>query len=308
MAKGRIIVGTRSPRELVVAAQYSGSDRIRTLTFSYRRLGQLFFAFSGLLLVGFYLLVVQATDAVEYDDGGTLEIARDPEWRELRAEIAGLIERTEELNHRQVWIGRAIVQALDHSDFLDYRENAASSLNEVHTAAPEDAFLPFRYIGRRLSVNLPVLEDNARYGDFYRVNFHGLPHRAPLLTKLAVSSGYGLRRRPYIGYSGGNWEFHRGLDIPARQGTPVFAAARGVVTIARHGSDGYGNVVVLDHPKKYRTLYGHMKRMFVRGGQFVRAGEMIGEVGTTGNSTGPHLHYEVLKDGHTLNPQELLAR
>ena len=307
MAAGRVIVGTRVARELVVAVHYSGSETIRSITFSYRRLGHLVLGLAVVVLLGFYLLVVQATDAIEQDESGRLEFARDPQWRELRAEISALIEQTEQLTERQTWISRAIVEDVAHSGFLDDRENAASTLDQVRTTAPEDAFLPFRFVARRLGVHAADLHDIGRYGEFYRAHFHGLPHRSPLVSKLTVSSKYGLRRRPYIGYSGGDWEFHRGLDLPAPTGTPVYGAARGVVTVARHAYDGYGNVVVLDHPRGYRTLYAHMKRILVRRGQHVRAGEAIGEVGSTGNSTGPHLHYEVLKDGHTLNPWEVLA-
>ncbi len=311
MAAGRVIVGTRAPRELVFALHSSADHRIRTLTLSYRRLAQLGLGAVVALLFGFYLLVVQATEAVGYEEPSSAP-ALDPTYHELAAELRLLLEQTEVLSHRQAQIARLIANEPGHSDYLDDRETPASSLLTLRDRSREGDFLVFRYVERRLLVHLPELEDGARYGDFYRRHFHGLPHRVPLPEKIAqrlsVSSGYGLRRRPYIGYSGGHLEFHRGMDLPAPSGTPIYAAARGLVTMARHGPDGYGNVVMLEHPRGYRTLYAHMKRIAVRRGQYVRAGEIIGEVGSTGNSTGPHLHYEVIRNGEPVNPEHLLGR
>lgn len=119
-----------------------------------------------------------------------------------------------------------------------------------------------------------------------------------------LSSGYGMRRHPILGYS----RMHKGLDFAAPSGTPIMAAGDGVVVEAgRKGN--YGNAVVLRHPNEYRTLYGHMRR-FARGikpGARVKQGEVIGYVGTTGMSTGPHLHYEVLHRGKHVNPASVVS-
>lgn len=96
---------------------------------------------------------------------------------------------------------------------------------------------------------------------------------------------------------------HSGLDIAASKGTPIKAAAAGTVTYAGNANDGYGNYVILSHGNGVQTLYAHCSSLNVKKGQKVSQGELIAKVGSTGNSTGPHLHLEVRKNGVTYNPQ-----
>lgn len=111
-----------------------------------------------------------------------------------------------------------------------------------------------------------------------------------------VTSPYGLRRHPVLGYT----RMHAGIDFGAAWGSPIFAVAPGVVAYAgRHG--GHGNYVRLEHGG-FGTGYGHMSRIAVAPGSKVAAGQVIGYVGSTGLSTGPHLHYEVYQGGRTVNP------
>jgi murein DD-endopeptidase MepM/ murein hydrolase activator NlpD len=113
-----------------------------------------------------------------------------------------------------------------------------------------------------------------------------------------VTSGYGLRRHPILGYA----RMHAGIDFGAAWGSPIVAVAGGVVSFAgRHG--GHGNYVRLDHGG-FGTGYGHMSRIAVAPGSKVQAGQVIGYVGSTGMSTGPHLHYEVYQSGRTVNPAD----
>jgi len=113
-----------------------------------------------------------------------------------------------------------------------------------------------------------------------------------------VPSGFGWRTDPI--YKTG--EFHPGLDFTANTGTEIYATGDGVVTTADAVMQGYGNHVVINHGFGYQTLYGHMSRMAVKVGQKVKRGELIGYVGSTGRSTGPHVHYEVIKNGEKINP------
>lgn len=101
---------------------------------------------------------------------------------------------------------------------------------------------------------------------------------------------------------------HSGLDIGAWAGTPVTAADRGVVIRAGWSNAGYGNFVVIDHKIDYLTLYAHLSEIFVVEGQVVAQGQLIGAVGSTGNSTGPHLHFEIRDFGQRVDPLGLLAR
>ncbi|MEO7310048.1 MAG: peptidoglycan DD-metalloendopeptidase family protein [Chitinophagaceae bacterium] len=116
------------------------------------------------------------------------------------------------------------------------------------------------------------------------------------LTRIA--SGFGYRTDPIYKVT----KMHSGLDFTAPQGTPIYATADGTVESADIGSTGFGNHVVIDHGYGYETLYGHMVRIKAHAGQKVKRGEMIGWVGSTGKSTGPHCHYEVHKNGTPVDP------
>ncbi|MBZ0253175.1 MAG: M23 family metallopeptidase [Candidatus Methylomirabilis sp.] len=116
-----------------------------------------------------------------------------------------------------------------------------------------------------------------------------------------VSSYYG----PRVSSFGERWEFHRGLDIAARTGNVIVAPADGVVVLAeRYG--GYGNLVVIDHGYETVTRYGHLSKFLTKAGARVKRGDSIGEVGSTGRSTGPHLHYEVRLAGKPVDPQRYI--
>jgi len=114
-----------------------------------------------------------------------------------------------------------------------------------------------------------------------------------------ISSGYGRRRHPILGYN----KMHRGTDFSAPRGTPIYAAGDGV--IERAGPNrSYGNYIRIRHNSTYKTAYAHLRGYAkgVRGGRRVKQGQVIGYVGTTGRSTGPHLHYEVMINGKQVNP------
>ena len=113
-----------------------------------------------------------------------------------------------------------------------------------------------------------------------------------------LTSGFGYRIDPLYK----TVKFHAGLDFTAPQGTPIYATADGIVRTAGNLGNGYGNHVIISHGYSYSTLYGHMYRIKAKNGQRVRRGEVIGYVGNTGKSTGPHLHYEVIKGSKHLNP------
>jgi len=117
-----------------------------------------------------------------------------------------------------------------------------------------------------------------------------------------LSSPFGNRRDPFSG----DTDFHPGLDISADFGQPVHATADGVVTSAGVNG-GYGKLVVIDHGYGIATRYGHLSRFAVMSGQQVHRGDVIGYVGSTGRSTSPHLHYEILVNQHLTNPLRLLA-
>jgi len=113
-----------------------------------------------------------------------------------------------------------------------------------------------------------------------------------------LASGFGYRIDPIYKTP----RFHAGLDFAAPQGTPIYATANGVIKIAGNSGNGYGNYVVINHGYGYQTLYGHMFKVKAKVGQKVKRGEIIGYVGNTGKSTGPHCHYEVHINGREVDP------
>ena len=122
----------------------------------------------------------------------------------------------------------------------------------------------------------------------------------PLPDMKRVSSNYGGRTM------GGRAENHSGLDLSAPSGTPIYATGPGIVTKSGWGT-GYGQYVEINHGNGYLTRYAHASRLVARVGERVKAGEHIADVGCTGRCTGPHLHYEVVKDGQRKNPSTYLA-
>ncbi len=120
-------------------------------------------------------------------------------------------------------------------------------------------------------------------------------------TRGWTSSRFGYRASPFTGKR----EFHKGIDISARMGSPVVATADGMVAFS--GLDrGYGRTIVLKHGYGLKTRYAHLKRILVKKGQFVKRGEIIGLVGNSGRSTGSHLHYEVHLNGVPVNPMKYI--
>ncbi|CAN5198543.1 M23 family metallopeptidase [soil metagenome] len=113
-----------------------------------------------------------------------------------------------------------------------------------------------------------------------------------------IASGFGYRVDPVYKIT----KFHAGLDFTATVGTPIYATADGVVKEASYDAGGFGNHVVINHGYGYETLYGHMVRIKTHVGEKVKRGEVIGYVGSTGKSTGPHCHYEVHKGGQPVDP------
>jgi murein DD-endopeptidase MepM/ murein hydrolase activator NlpD len=113
-----------------------------------------------------------------------------------------------------------------------------------------------------------------------------------------MASGYGYRIHPIYKVR----KMHWGTDFSAPKGTPIYATGDGKVSTYKRSRSGYGRHIVIDHGFGYQTLYAHMDKIEVQRGQRVKRGDLIGYVGSTGSSTAPHLHYEVIKDGRKINP------
>ena len=122
------------------------------------------------------------------------------------------------------------------------------------------------------------------------------------VDKLQFTSNFGIRSDPFRGTAA----MHAGVDIPGPTGTPIYATADGTIDHAER-MGGYGNMVEIDHGKGIATRYGHLSRILVANGTRVHRGQLIALMGSTGRSTGSHLHYEVRIDGHAVNPAPFLT-
>jgi len=137
--------------------------------------------------------------------------------------------------------------------------------------------------------------------DRYSRALVAVPVRKPVIGEVDMSSPFGMRMDPFLGRPA----VHTGIDLRGETGEPVRATATGHVTIAgREG--GYGNMVEINHGNGLATRYGHLSQISVKIGQVIRIGEVVGRIGSTGRSTGPHLHYETRINGEAVDPQKFL--
>ena len=132
-----------------------------------------------------------------------------------------------------------------------------------------------------------------------QIMLEDIPNGRPVKKFQGISSRFGWRTHPVTGTK----EFHRGLDYRGRKGDGVITTANGTVEYAGfHKKSGYGNMIIVSHAHGFKTLYGHMSKLHVKTGQVVKKGDRIGDIGSTGLSSGPHLHYEVSFVQRKLNP------
>lgn len=162
-------------------------------------------------------------------------------------------------------------------------------------------------IGGDKNIASPAMSDNEKYSLYDEYVSRLLnsvaftPMGYPRLS--AITSAFGYRSDPFDGESA---ELHPGIDFRGAKGDPVHVTADGkVVFTGRKG--GYGNCIIVQHKNDFQTLYGHLSHIDVRDGQSVKTGDVIGKVGSTGRSTGTHLHYEVRKNGRPINPVKFLT-
>ncbi|CAN5746796.1 peptidoglycan DD-metalloendopeptidase family protein [soil metagenome] len=258
--------------------------RIRRICIEKKWL-KLFVLFAAILLCsclyGFYGLSQQAQHfRIEFEN------------QRLRAENESQRQELNELSNR--------VEAV---------EDTSRKLAEKSGVVPENAALPGTG-GPAMpleSDSLPMLEEKMAHLEkdlhAYERVMRGrgyTPSAWPVVGKL--ESAFGGRRNPF---GGGTYEFHTGQDIDAPWGAPVFAGATGKVSFIGW-QNGYGQLVVLDHGGGLTTRYGHLSHIEVSQGATVRRGEFVGRVGSTGRSTGPHLHYEVRINDQPVNPLQYL--
>lgn len=198
----------------------------------------------------------------------------------------------------------AMANASANADIIAPLREAQAQKGQAATATSDEEFRSLfaqwqSIDGTKKTVNIALPKGTAMVPGltaFVPPSSISIPSRSPL-TAMIMTSGYGMRYHPVLG----GRRQHKGVDLAAPTGTPVYAPADGVVSRADWFSS-YGLYISLEHGGKIETRYGHLSRLNVFAGQKVKKGDLIGYVGTTGRSTGPHLHYEVRIDGASVNP------
>jgi len=244
---------------------------------------------------------------------------------EQEAKLQGLLDDNEkmlrdmsEIHTLETKLRRAVIRNSENQEFTSNIDQAAG-LEGAKSTDPrysgkggpgKNADISMLEIVEAQNKNLTAqIDDQKRKMNELLSVMEGRNSRHSILPDLwptdggVVSSHYGGRMDPIAG--GGEW--HSGLDIAVDYGTPVYASAMGTVETAGWNG-GYGQYVRINHSGGYETAYGHRSGIVVEPGQSVRKGEIIGFVGSTGYSTGPHVHFEIMVDGQTIDPEYMLKR
>ena len=155
-------------------------------------------------------------------------------------------------------------------------------------------------LSKELAIQSKSLDDILKLADAKSDLLAAIPAIQPVRNEnlKQMASGFGYRTDPFTKAR----KMHEGMDFTAKTGTPIYATGDGVVARADNTASGYGNHIVIRHGFGYETLYAHLSKYKARAGQRVKRGDVIGYVGSTGRSEGPHCHYEVHKDGKVVNP------
>jgi len=233
---------------------------------------------------------------------GELKSAREDAQREINAVAARVGELQAQANRLNA-LGERLTHdgKLSDGEFNFDRVPGMGGAEMVHDIPAGDLLksldelqAKFDHSGAQLSVLESMLYNQ-------QLQLSAIPSGRP--SKGYITSGFGTRSDPF----NGGRAHHMGIDFNANTGDPVLSAAGGVVSYAGVKS-GYGNVVEVDHGNGYTTLYGHNSKLIVRAGDIVRAGQQLARAGSTGRSTGPHVHFEVHVNGRQVNPRKFLDK
>ena len=231
---------------------------------------------------------------------------RAGKFKDDKSKLLAELERMESENealHKKFKEVEVALEEIKEKDQNVYRtiydmrvsENIDSVNSEIDNYTAEDV----EKLLDKIEAESKSLNEVIRSAGVKDANLSSMPVLKPVADKYVnrLASGYGTRFHPILKVN----KMHKGLDFAASTGTPIYATGDGSVKVSEFNS-GYGNMVVLKHGNGYESLYAHMSRSKVRNGQKVKRGDVIGYVGSTGLSTGAHLHYEIHKNGEAVDP------
>jgi len=240
-----------------------------------------------------------------------------PKEKKLKKDVKYLISEFNTVNQQIIKI-ESILDHVKENDSIIYesifestesRKKGFETLYEDEINNDYDAFVEsihtkISILDKNLSKELYLLNDLVGEATRHQDMLTRIPAIQPIDNKdlKRTASGWGWRIHPIYKIR----KFHYGLDFTAPVGTPIYSTGDGIIEFIASSTDkasqGYGNIIIINHGYSYKTLYGHMSKFNVKKGQTVKRGQIIGFVGSTGLSTGPHLHYEVIKDNEKVNP------
>jgi len=263
----------------------------------------------GILLSGFLMFLVYIN----------LPSVQTPKELALRRELSNLQLQFELLN-KKITQAQAVLAEVEDRDNLLYRtyfetnpipeEQRKAGFGGINRYKDLEGFDNSKLIinttrnldilTKQIVVQSKSLDEIVKLADEKEKLLAAIPAIQPVRNEdlTRVASGYGYRTDPFTKAK----KFHYGMDFSAPRGTPIYASGDGVVARADNKATGYGNHIVINHGYGYESLYAHLYKYNVKRGQKVQRGDLIGFVGSTGRSQGPHLHYEVYKDGERINP------
>lgn len=227
------------------------------------------------------------------------------EYDALKGRMAEMKTSLDELQHRDNEIYRVIFEAAPIADSVRAGKAGKEEENiQLAGKANSDIIAASGKMIAELSSRMKVQEKSYLQIEDLIKNKQKMLASIPAIQPVSnkdldrIASGFGYRIDPIYK----TMKFHSGLDFTAPSGTPIYATGDGTIEEASLSDVGYGNHVVVNHGYGYKSLYGHMVRMKVKRGQQVKRGDVLGWVGSTGKSTGPHCHYEVMKNGSKVDP------
>ena len=256
---------------------------------------------SSILVIWFYTKFIPPP--TESESRIRLELIKD-NYSLLNEKVKSLQKQMAELEKRDNEVYRSIFEANPLPDsaratLIEKKKELDKISVMSDDLLSQDIANSLNNISARVAYQVDSYKEIEKLISNQEVKLSSIPAIQPVSNKdlTRVASGYGFRIHPIYGIP----KMHNGLDFSATQGTPVYATGDGLVKVAEFGS-GFGNNIVINHGYGYETLYGHLVRMKVRPGKRVKRGEIIGWVGSTGASTGPHCHYEVHINGRPVDP------
>lgn len=245
------------------------------------------------------------------------KVYNTPKEKRLKADIEYLLTEYDNINKRIIH-SEALLATVQHHDSIIYQtifDISGPPQNNLNVYYDTDSVSLYSDMieatNERLSMlnnemenQIWTLEKFVQQADIHQEMLLHIPAIQPIQNDdlSRTGSGWGYRIHPIYNTR----KFHYGIDFVARTGTSVYATGDGrimhVISSKSKASKGYGNLIIIDHGFGYKTLYAHLNNFKVKVGDYVTRGQTIGEVGSTGLSTGPHLHYEVIKNGAKVNP------